>query len=187
MNSIIKTIRPAFLSLLVFTVLGGGVYTLSITGLSQVIFPNEANGSLVEVTLEDGTQQVVGSEFIAQEFTSPEYMIGRPMWETNLSPDSAELSELRQERIEWLTAMDPQNEQDIPADLVSGSGSGVDPHISTAAASFQIERIAAERNIDQADVQEIIDRHTTSRFLGFWGEPGVNVLMVNLDLDGLLE
>jgi len=181
-----RQFRPAILILLVLVVLCGAVYTGVMTGIAQLAFPAQANGSLITVTLKDGTQKTYGSALIAQEFTKPQYLVGRPMTVSNLSPVSSEQAKLVQERIDWWHSFDPHNKAAIPADLVTGSGSGVDPSISPAAAEYQVARIAAARNIPESAVREVIRKYTTSRFLGFIGEPAVNVLQVNLALDGLL-
>jgi K+-transporting ATPase ATPase C chain len=127
-----------------------------------------------------------GSELLAQEFTRPEYLIGRPIGVTNLSPVSEEQKKLVQERIDWWHAFDPNNAAVIPMDLVTASGSGVDPNISPEAAEYQVIRIAMARNMEEDEVRSIIQTYTSGRFLGFIGEPAVNVLKVNLALDGLL-
>lgn len=176
---------PALMCALVMTVLCGLVYPLVMTGVGQLLMPAQANGSLV--TAEDGT--VVGSALIAQTFTQPEYLIGRPDTgsPTNLSPVSQEQRALVAERVAWWHALDPDNTNDIPMDLVTASGSGVDPHISPAAAEYQMPRIARERFMSEAAVREVIAKHTEGRTLGFMGEERVNVLLVNLELDGKLN
>ena len=186
MKKFLKTFRPAIVCLLVFIVLCGILYTGAVTGIAQLIFPEKANGSIITVTLKDGTKKEIGSELIAQEFTKPEYLIGRPIGTSNLSPVGEEQKKLVEERIKWWHDFDPDNTADIPSDLVTASGSGVDPNISPEAAEYQIERIAKARGISEDDVRKIIKRYTTGRFLGFWGEPAVNVLKVNLALDCLL-
>lgn len=186
MTQTVKLLKPAFLCFVAMTILCGVLYTAVVTGIAQVLFPNQANGSIVTVTLKDGTKKDYGSALIAQEFTKPEYLIGRPAGVTNLSPVSEEQKALVQERIDWWHTFDPTNMAEIPMDLVTASGSGVDPNISPAAAEYQVSRIAGARNMKQEDVQRIIDANTTGRFLGFLGEPRVNVLQVNLALDGLL-
>jgi len=123
---------------------------------------------------------------IAQEFTKPEYLIGRPGGMSNLSPTSEEQATLVQERIDWWHSFDPDNTGDIPADLLLASGSGVDPNISPEAAEYQVARIARERSMEESDVRSIIETNTTGRLLGVFGEPVVNVLKVNLALDDLL-
>ena len=172
--------------LLVMIVICGVIYTGVITGVAQLIFPHQANGNIITVTLKDGTKKDYGSEFIAQEFTKPQYMIGRPMMVSNLSPTAEEQKTLVLQRIDWWHSFDPENSADIPADLITGSGSGVDPHISPEAAEYQVPRIAKTRNMTQDAVRTVIKQYTSGRFLGFIGEPAVNVLQVNLTLDGLI-
>lgn len=184
MKNIIKEVRPAIVCILIFTVVCGLLYTGIITGIGQFLFPDKANGSIITVTLSDGTKQKAGSELIAQEFTKPEYLIGRPMGTSNLSPTSDELRKLAEERMKWWKAFDPGNKKEIPADLIYGSGSGADPNISPEAAQYQVSRIALARGLDEKIVEEIIRSYTTKRYLGIFGEPSVNVLKVNLALDG---
>lgn len=185
MKKVIKALRPAVVCLLVFVVICGIVYTGAVTGIAQLIFPRQANGSIITVTLKDGTRKEYGSELIAQEFTKPEYLIGRPSGTSNLSAVGEKQQQLVGERINWWHSFDPANQADIPADLVTASGSGVDPNISPEAAEYQVKRIANARGIGTDAVRETIKKYTTGRFLGFWGEPAVNVLQVNLALDGL--
>jgi K+-transporting ATPase ATPase C chain len=171
-------LRPALLCLVIFTILCGILYTGVITGIAQIAFPSQANGSLIGSS---------GSALIAQDFSKPQYLIGRPAGgPTNLSPTSEEFAKLLQERIDWWHAFDPAITSPIPADLITVSGSGVDPHISPAAAEFQVTRIAKSRNMTETDVRAVIAKYTTGRFLGVFGEPAVNVLQVNLALDGLI-
>ena len=186
MKKIWKQIRPAFMALIVFTVICGIIYTGIVTGIAGLVFPYQANGSIITVTLKDGTQKDYGSQLIAQEFTEKKYLIGRPMEVSNLSPTSQEQQELVEERVNWWHNFDPENKEDIPLDLVTASGSGVDPYISPEAAEYQVARIASERHISEEKVREIIDQYTQKSLLGFIGEPGVNVLQVNLALDGLI-
>jgi K+-transporting ATPase ATPase C chain len=186
MNKNIKILKPALLCFLVMTVLCGIFYTAVVTGVAQLFFPHQANGSVITVTLKNGTTQEYGSELIAQKFTKPQYLIGRPDGVTNLSPTGEKEKELVQKRIKWLHSIDPGNKEKIPADLVMGSGSGVDPNISPAAAEYQAARIARARNVSVDAVRAVIQKYTSGRFLGFLGEPAVNVLKVNLALDGLL-
>ncbi|HBC95123.1 MAG TPA: potassium-transporting ATPase subunit C [Pelotomaculum sp.] len=181
-----KLLKPALVCFVVMTILCGALYTAAVTGMAQLIFPNQANGSIITVTLKDGAQKDYGSALIAQEFTKPAYLIGRPTGTTNLSPVSEEQKALVQERIDWWHAFDPDNPADIPMDLVTASGSGVDPNISPAAAEYQVSRIANARNIEEDEVRRLIQTYTSGRFLGLIGEPAVNVLKVNLALDGLL-
>ena len=168
------------------TVLCAIVYTALVTGIALAIFPNKANGSVISVTLKDGTIKAYGSELLAQEFTKPEYLIGRPLGTTNLSVESEKQQVLVQQRINFFHSIDPDNKKDIPMDLVTASGSGVDPNISPAAAEYQVSRIAIARNLSEDAIRAIIQKYTTGKFLGFWGESGVNVLKVNLALDGLI-
>lgn len=179
-------LKPALICFCVMTVLCGILYTAAVTGIAQIIFPEQANGSMVTVTLKDGSQKEYGSALIAQEFTKPEYLIGRPMGISNLSSVGSEQKKLVQERIDWWHSIDPENTAEIPMDLVTASGSGVDPDISPEAAQYQAARIAKERNMREEDIKKIIEKYTTEPFLGIWGEPAVNVLKVNLALDGLL-
>lgn len=186
MSSFIKSLKPAFLCFVAMTLICGVIYTGAVTGVAKLLFSNKANGSIVTVTLKDGTKVDYGSELIAQEFTSKEYLIGRPMGNTNLSPTSKEQQKLVEERVEWWRDFDSKNEEDIPIDLVTSSASGVDPYISKEAAAFQVKRIAEARGMDESRVEEIISKYTKDRILGFMGQPGVNVLKVNLALDNLL-
>ncbi len=182
----LKQLRPAALILVVMIVICGVIYTGVMTGFAQLAFGQKANGSTITVTLKDGTKKDYGSALIAQKFTQPQYLIGRPMLVSNLSPTSSEQKKLVEERVTFFHKLDPTNQAAIPADLVTASGSGVDPHISPEAAEYQVTRIARERNIEETAVRAIVKKYTTGRFLGFIGEPAVNVLKVNLALDGLL-
>jgi K+-transporting ATPase ATPase C chain len=186
MKIFLEALRPVIMCFVIMTILCGAIYTGVVTGIAQMIFPDQANGSIITVTLKDGTEKVYGSALIAQEFTNPEYLIGRPMGTTNLSAFSEEQEALVQERIEWLCSIDPDNGEDIPPDLVTASGSGVDPYISLAAAEYQVSRIARERSISEDAVRDIVERYSSAKFIGIWGEEGINVLKVNLALDGLL-
>jgi len=186
-----KIFRPAIVCLLAMTLLCGFIYPAAVTGVAQVFFPNQANGSIITVTLKDGTEKDYGSALIAQTFTSAEYLIGRPnltgsTGPSNLSVVSDEEAALVKERVAWLQSLDPTNTADIPSDLVTVSGSGVDPNISPEAAAYQTARIARERGISEDAVKAVISKYTTGRLLGFWGNPAVNVLKVNLALDGLI-
>lgn len=186
MKRTMNFLRPVLLSFLSLTLLCGVIYPGIVTAAAQVFFPSQANGSVITVTLKDGTKVSYGSALIAQDFTKAEYLIGRPSGISNLSPTSEEQKELVQERIDWWHQFDPDNAADIPMDLVTASGSGVDPNITPAAAEYQVVRIAKTRGISEDEVQEIINKYTTGKFLGIWGEEAVNVLKVNLALDGLL-
>ncbi len=179
-------LRPALVCLAVMTLLCGVLYTATVTGIAQLFFPNQANGSVISIARADGTIQEVGSVLIAQDFSDPKYLIGRPSGVSNISPTSEEQAAAVQERIDWWHNFDPDNTKDIPADLITGSGSGVDPNISPEAAEYQVARIAKERSMDESDVRSIVEAYTTGRLLGIFGEPVVNVLKVNLALDDLL-
>ena len=186
----LKELKPALLMLALLTVLTGGVYPLLVTGIAQGLFPHQANGSLIE---QDG--KVVGSELIGQPFSDPKYFWGRPSATgpvaynasassgSNLGPLNPALEEAVKVRIDALKASDPANTTPIPVDLVTASGSGLDPHISPAAASWQAPRIARIRGLSEAGVMQFIDAHTEGRQLGLLGEPRVNVLTLNEALD----
>lgn len=182
----LKELKPALVCFGIMTILCGMLYTAVITGISQILFPVQANGSIITILQKDGTEKEYGSKLIAKDFKEPEYLIGRPAGVTNLSPVSKEEKKLVQERIDWWHSFDPGNPSDIPMDLVTASGSGVDPHITPQAAEYQVNRIAKARGMTEDEVRNIIKDYTSGRFLGFIGEPAVNVLKVNLALDGLL-
>ncbi len=184
-------LRPAVMCLILFTLITGVVYPLVVTGIAQVIFPFQANGSLV---VKDG--KVVGSALIGQPFDEPKYFCGRPSVTSpfgynaaassgsNLSPTNPDLVKAVQGRVEALRAADPGNTAPVPVDLVTASGSGLDPHISPAAALYQVSRVARERKLAPDAVRALVDRNTEGRFWGLLGEPRVNVLALNLALDG---
>lgn len=199
-----KTLRnvfpKAFMIFLLFTVICGGVYTGVITAAAQLIFPDKANGSLIEV---DGKKY--GCELLGQQYTDEEHMWGRIMnievstykdendkmlmyaVPSNLSPASEEFEALVAERVDMLRKANPHmDETAIPVDLVTCSGSGLDPHISPAAAEYQVARIAEAKDMTEDEVRAIIKQCTNGRFLGIFGEETVNVLKVNLMLDGIL-
>jgi K+-transporting ATPase ATPase C chain len=182
-------IRPAVVLLLVFTVITGLVYPLAITGVSQLVFPRQANGSLI---LRDGT--VVGSSWIGQQFSGAKYFWGRlsatsPPYNagassgSNLGPLSPALVDQARLRIAALRSADPEARGPIPVDLVTASGSGLDPHISPAAAEYQAARVGKARRLALEEVRRLIATHTTGRLFGLIGEPVVNVLELNLALD----
>lgn len=182
-------IRPALTMLAIFTVLTGVIYPLLVTGIVQVVFPHQANGSLIVI---DG--RIYGSELIGQQFDDPKYFWGRPSAAgynaaassgSNYGPINPALQEVVQARIDALHAAAPENTLPIPVDLVTASGSGLDPHISVAAALYQVSRVAAARGLSEADVTALVKEYTEGRQFGFLGEPVVNVLLLNLALDGL--
>jgi K+-transporting ATPase ATPase C chain len=187
-----KQFRIAVLSTLVTTVIAGLVYPYAVTGLAQLLFPKQANGSLI---YKDG--KPVGSHLIGQPFDDPKYFWSRlsatsPMpynaassSGSNLGPTNPALFKAIQDRIDALHKADPDNKEPIPVDLATASGSGLDPQISPAAAQYQIHRIAKLRGMSEVSVQALIEKHTEGRWLGLVGEPGVNVLELNLDLDGV--
>lgn len=191
----LKELKPALLMLAVLTVITGAAYPLLVTGLSQAVFPHQANGSLIE---RDG--KVAGSELIGQPFTDPKYFWGRPSATgpvpynagassgSNLGPLNPALAEAVKARIDALKAADPGTAAPIPIDLVTASASGLDPHISPSAAEYQVTRVARVRNLGPDAVRVLVARHTEGRQLGALGEPRVNVLRLNLALDaGLPE
>lgn len=181
-----KTWLAALICILVLTLLCGLVYPLIMTAASQLIFPEQANGSVLTVT-KDGKTQTVGSALIGQSWTEPKYLIGRPNSgaPTNQSAVSEEQKQTVAEYVKWWNEFDPETRgKDIPEDLLTASGSGVDPEISPKAAEFQVERIARVRKIPESSVRKLIDKYTTGKTFGFLGEDRVNVLLVNLELDG---
>lgn len=186
MKKLVIEMKPAIGIFVVLTFICGILYTGLLTGVAQAFFSEKADGSILSVTLEDGRKVKVGSEFMAQEFKEPNYFIGRPMGVSNLSPYSEEQKQLVEERTKWWQKFDPMNKKPIPMDLVTASGSGVDPNISVEAAEYQVARVAAERQLEEEEVRKIVEACTTEKFLGVVGEPAVNVLKVNLTLDGLL-
>jgi K+-transporting ATPase ATPase C chain len=197
----LREIRPAIVVLLALTLITGLAYPLAMTGIAEVVFPYRAQGSLIE---RDGT--VVGSEFIGQPFTSDKYFHGRPSATTapdpndstktvpapynaansggsNLGPSNKALIDRVQGDIDTLKKENPS--ASVPIDLVTTSASGLDPDISTAAALFQVPRIAKVRNLPEDRVRQLVEDNTQGRFLGLLGEPRVNVLLLNLALDRL--
>jgi len=185
----ISQLRPAFFMLLIFTVITGVIYPLAVTGIAQVVFPNQSNGSLIVV---DG--KAVGSELIGQQFDDPKYFWGRPSAAgynaaassgSNYGPMNPALTDMVQARMDALKAADPDNTLPIPVDLVTASGSGLDPQISVAAALYQAHRVASARGLSEADVQSLVEKYTEGRQFGILGEPRVNILKLNLALDAL--
>ena len=184
-------VRAAIVSLALFTAVTGLAYPAIVTVIAQLAFPHQANGSLIA---RDG--QVVGSTLIGQLFDDPKYFWGRPSATSphgynagassgsNLGPTNPALITAVQGRVDALRAADPDNKGPVPVDLVTASGSGLDPHISPAAALYQVSRVARERKLSPDAVRALVEQHTEGRQLGFLGEPRVNVLALNLALDG---
>lgn len=189
-----KQLRPALVLFLLLTIVTGIAYPLATTAIGKVAFPAQAGGSIIE---KDG--KAIGSELIGQNFTAPEYFWGRPSATgpysnnaaassgSNLGPLNPALSDAVKTRVEALKAVDPDNALPIPVDLVTASASGLDPHISPAAAQYQASRIAGARHIDIAKVNALIAQQTQGRQIGVLGEPRVNVLKLNLALDNLAQ
>lgn len=182
-----KNLITSALMILIFTVSLGILYPLAVWAVGQAIFPHQANGSLIE---KDG--KIIGSELIGQNFTSAGYFRSRPSAAgngydagassgSNLGPTSAKLIDRVKMDAETLQAENPN--QKIPADLVTTSASGLDPHLSPAAAEFQIPRVARERGMSETDVRNLVAKFTEGRQFGIFGEPRVNVLLLNLELD----
>ncbi len=189
MNAIV---RPAIVCFAVLTVLTGIAYPLVVTGIGQAVFPQQAAGSLL---VKNG--QPVGSSLIGQNFSDPKYLWGRPSATSpmpynarnssgsNLGPLNPALTDAVKGRIEALRAADPGNTAPVPVDLVTASGSGLDPHISVAGAQFQAARVAKARHLPLQAVQQLIAQHAEGRLFGLLGEPRVNVLQLNLALNDL--
>ncbi|MBT9549705.1 MAG: potassium-transporting ATPase subunit KdpC [Hydrogenophaga sp.] len=183
-------LRPALVLFVVLSLLTGLLYPLLVTGVAQAVFPHQANGSLIQ---RDG--QAVGSELIGQPFSQPGHFWSRPSATgpmaynggassgSNLGPSHPALAEAVQARIGALRAADPGNTAPVPVDLVTASASGLDPHISLAAARYQVARVARVRGLPAEQVNTLVDQHTEGAWLGFMGEARVNVLALNLALD----
>ncbi len=195
----LRQIRPAFVLIVLMTVLTGLAYPLFITGIAQVLFPRQAAGSLIE---KDG--KVIGSELIGQNFADAKYFHGRPSATSDTDPNDATktvqapynagnsggsnagpTSKALIERVQGdVEKLKEENKAPIPVDLVSTSASGLDPHITPAAAEFQVPRVAAARKLSPDQVRALVGQYTDARWLGLFGEPRVNVLKLNLALDG---
>ncbi len=185
-----RQLKIAIIFLGLFTVITGIIYPLVVTGIGQALFHSQANGSLIE---RDG--QSVGSELIGQPFSDPKYFWGRlsatapypydadSSQGSNYGPTNPALKEAIQARIDALKAVDPDNNEPIPVDLVTFSASGLDPDISIAAANYQIPRVARYRGLNEEQVKELMSKYTEGRQFGILGEPRVNVLQLNLALD----
>jgi K+-transporting ATPase ATPase C chain len=188
----LKSTRTAIITLAFFTLLTGAIYPLLVTGIAQLVFPGKANGSLLK---KDG--RVIGSELIGQPFSDPKYFWSRlsatspfaynagASSGSNYGPLNPALIDAARKRMQDLRAADTSNTRPIPVDLVTASGSGLDPHVSVAAALYQVGRVARSRNLAPEQVRLLVDQNTEGRQLGFLGEPRVNVLKLNLALDDL--
>ena len=198
MNALFRQLRPALVMLLGMSLLTGLAYPLLVTAIAQLAFPSQANGSLVH-----GQGAVLGSRLIGQPFSSPEYFWGRLSATStlpynsfdareltgssgsNYGPSNPALIEAARRRIQALKSADPGNSSPIPIDLVTASASGLDPDISLAAALYQVPRVARARGLSQQTVKDLVFSRVEGRQLGLMGEPRVNVLLLNLALDGI--
>ena len=183
-------IRNSLMSILVFTILTGIIYPVAVTGIALVIFPHQANGSVIT---KNG--KAVGSKLIGQQFEDPKYFWGRlsaigpypyngaASSGSNLGPNNPNLTAAVEARIKALHDAEPGNTAKVPVDLVTASGSGLDPHISLAGVEYQIHRVAKARGLDDARIRDVVAKNTKGRWLGLIGEPVVNVLELNLVLD----
>lgn len=188
----LKVLRQSVVALVVLGVILGVIYPLAVTGISQAFFSHEAGGSMI---VQGG--KIVGSELIGQPFSDPGYFWTRPSATapipynaaassgSNLGPTNPALLKAVEERIQALRAADPGNTEPVPVDLVTSSGSGLDPHISPAAADYQVERVAKARELTTEAVRTLVAAHTEGRQWGVFGEPRVNILELNLELDAL--
>jgi K+-transporting ATPase ATPase C chain len=188
----LRSFKEAFMMLVALTLVTGVIYPLLVSGIAKAVFPGQAEGSLVE---RNG--KAVGSVLIGQPFSDPKYFWSRPSATSpmpynagassgsNQGPLNPALADAVKGRIEALRTADPDNKAPVPIDLVTASGSGLDPHISPAAAEYQVARVAKVRGIDAAKLRALVAEHTADRQLGFLGEPRVNVLTLNLALDAL--
>jgi K+-transporting ATPase ATPase C chain len=186
----LKELKPAVLMLVVFTLLTGAIYSAVVTGIAQAVIAGNANGSLLT---REG--KPIGSALIGQPFSSPKYFWSRPSATSpypynaaassgsNQGPTNSALTDAVAARVKALRDADPDNKAPVPVDLVTASGSGLDPHISLAAAEYQVDRVARARGVDPSKVRTLVAQYTEGRQLGFLGEPRVNVLELNLALD----
>jgi K+-transporting ATPase ATPase C chain len=186
----LKEIRPAIVSFVLLSAVTGIAYPLAVTGIAQGLMPDQANGSLI---MKDG--KAVGSELIGQAFSDPKYFWSRPSATgptpyngavssgSNLGPTNPALIDGVKGRVQALRDADPGNTAPVPVDLVTASGSGLDPHISPAAAEYQVQRVGRLRGLDAGSVRELVKQNTEGRQFGVFGEPTVNVLKLNLALD----
>lgn len=189
MSEFLRLLRPSALLLLVLTLLTGLAYPLAVTGLAQAVFPGQANGSLLE---HQGA--VIGSELVGQSFDQPQWFWGRPSATSarpydacassgsNLAPTNPALRQAVEERVKALRQADPTASGPVPMDLVLASASGLDPHVSPAAALYQVGRVAAARGLEPAQVAALVRQHIEGRQWGVLGQPRVNVLRLNLEL-----
>ena len=184
-------LRAAIVVFVALSIITGIVYPLAITGIAQSLFSHQANGSLI---VEGDT--IVGSELICQTFDEPKYFWGRPSAigynaaassGSNLGPTNSALLDAVKGRVETLQKAGPENKAPVPVDLVTASGSGLDPHISPAAAEFQLSRVARARGLEESAVRNFVSEHTQGRTFGVLGEPCVNVLLLNRALDAAVE
>jgi potassium-transporting ATPase KdpC subunit len=186
----LKSLRTSVITIVCFTALTGFIYPLLITGFAQLIFPGKANGSILTKA-----GKAIGSELIGQPFSNPKYFWSRPSATSpfaynsgastgsNYGPMNPALLEATAKRVKDLKDADPQNTKPVPVDLVTASGSGLDPHISVEAALYQAPRVARSRSMTEATIESLVNRYTEGRQLGILGEPRVNVLKLNLALD----
>ena len=193
-NMMLQSLRPALVLFVILTIITGVAYPLITTGIGQLLLPKEASGSLIE---KDG--KVIGSTLIGQNFTEPQYFWGRPSATgpypnnaasssgSNLGPLNPALAEAVKNRVAALKAADPDNTLPIPVDLVTTSASGLDPHISPAAALYQVGRVAKARGLSAESVEKLVGESIEGRQWGVLGEPRVNVLLLNIALDKLLN
>jgi len=189
----ISHLKPAFTMLVLWTVLTGALYPAAVTGVARLLFPEQAGGSLIKGA--DGTPQ--GSRLIGQPFSDPKYFWGRPSATapypynagassgSNQGPLNPALKQAVRDRVQALKDADPGNSAPVPVDLVTASASGLDPHVSPAAAEYQVDRVARSRNLPPQTVRELVTRHTEGRQWGVLGEARVNVLELNRELDSL--